>query len=496
MRKKPLLNLLFLILVFLFFLRVVIDPDLGYHLMTGKYIWQTKTIPQKDIFSFSLPDYPYVYHSWLTEVLLFLIYHQWDLWGVTFFYCFLATVAFWFILKTTQLKVSQNWVYLFLLLMVPLVYYATNLRIQLFTFLGLAFLYFVFRKSLKKETRLVWSIPLIFLLWANLHGGFLLGLVFFISLLIIEAFGFFAQKIIPLKVYGNFGPDLPFKRGLTWFLVFLLSAAVVLVNPYGMRAYQQAFLMGSNQFASKFNIDWSPLVRAGDLSFLFAFLLVMGISFLVLIKSKVELREKLALLLFFLLSLKLNRFSLPLLVIFFPSLIFFCKQAKQKLKVVLSQMRLAFFLVLFCLGLVFFGQAFGFISRMKKTYSDEAAYAQEMPAPYTYPYGAVEYLKTNPVGERLLNDYNWGGYLIWKLPARKYFIDGRMDNFFLKGESFAKLHWQIVNLDPSWQTVLEKYQIEAVLLSSKWPVAQALRISPQWQLLYEDETSVLFEKVN
>ena len=54
---------LFLVLTFAFYFRVVVDPDLGWHLRVGEFIWQTKTIPRKDLFSFSLPDYPYVYHS-------------------------------------------------------------------------------------------------------------------------------------------------------------------------------------------------------------------------------------------------------------------------------------------------------------------------------------------------------------------------------------------------------------------------------------------------
>lgn len=254
--------------------------------------------------------------------------------------------------------------------------------------------------------------------------------------------------------------------------------------------------MGSNQFAAFFNLDWSPLVTSNYISFIFAGLLFFSSIFLLIFESKVELREKLMIIFFFFLSLKLNRFSPVLITVLIPAFIFFLEEVKKRAPQVFKQLRVTLILAAVFLLVTYSGRAFDYLWRMKKAYSDEASYAKEMPRPYTYPYAAVEYLKNNPVGERILNDYNWGGYLIWKLPERKFFIDGRMDNFFVNGESFAKEQWRVVNLQPEWEAVLEKYQIDAVLLSPEWPVAQALRISPKWKLLFEDETTVLFEKAD
>jgi len=493
--KGKLIQFAFLILCFVFLFRVVLDPDLGWHLGVGKYIWENKTVPQKDLFSFSLPDYPYIYHSWLAEVFLYAAYRNFGLWGVTFFYCFFATFSIWLIVKTCRLRVDMHGIYLFFLLLIPLIQSVVFLRLQVFSFLGLSFIYYIFRRYLQSETKLVWLLPIIFLLWANLHGGFFLGLLFFLSLLLIEALVFLFKEVVPFKVFGNLGSALPLKKGLMLLLSFLASIIAVLLNPYRAKIYEQAFLMGTNQFATKFNLDWSPLVRSGDLSWLSAIILFALIVGLLIFKSKVELREKLLVLLFFSLALKLNRFSLALLPPLLVASVVLGNELAQKFKPPWQELRLFLQLMICIVFLVYVGTACDFFLRMKRAYADESIFAQEIVPPYTYPWKAVEYIRQNPVPERLLNDYNWGGYLIWKLPERKFFIDGRMDNFFVDGEPFASYQQEIVSLGPKWEEYLNRYQIEAVLISSQWPLAQALRLLPQWKLLYEDETSVLFTRV-
>ena len=63
---------LFFVLVFLLSLHVIVDTDFGWHMRVGEYIVLEKRIPKADLFSFSVPDYPYVYHSWGAEVLIYV----------------------------------------------------------------------------------------------------------------------------------------------------------------------------------------------------------------------------------------------------------------------------------------------------------------------------------------------------------------------------------------------------------------------------------------
>ncbi|MFC1790245.1 hypothetical protein ACFLZP_02035 [Patescibacteria group bacterium] len=486
-------QLSFLGLALLFFQRVLIDPDFGWHLRVGEYIWQTKSIPFKDLFSFSLPGYPYVYHSWLAELLIYFFYRSFGLWGVTFFYTGLLVLATWLLAKMAFKRVRLFWVFWFTLLLVPLVQAVVYLRVQTITFLGLVLTYLFIRGFLKNRSKRIWWLPLVFLFWANLHGGFVLGLFFLASLWFVEVLLLLLVHIVPFKAYGQIGA-LNLKKVTKLFLVILACALMTLVNPYGFKLYGQVLGMGTNQFALKHNLDWLPLIRPTGPSVLAAGLLYMGLGLILFFQSRVEMREKIMLLLLFFLSLKMNRFAPALVVVWIPALIIFIQDLIRKAPEVFKKLRPG--LVFFGLFLVGVLSVLGgnFLVRMKEAYQDESAFAREMPLPYRYPDGAVEYIKNNPVPERIFNDYNWGGYLIWKLPERKFFIDGRMDNFFVEDEPFAAQQWRVTNLAPDWQEILENYQIEAILLASKWPVVQALRISSDWQIVYEDEGSILFIK--
>ena len=69
-----------------------------------------------------------------------------------------------------------------------------------------------------------------------------------------------------------------------------------------------------------------------------------------------------------------------------------------------------------------------------------------------------------------------------------------MDNFIINEESFAKQYLTIVNLLPGWQELLDKYQIQAVLLAPHHPIVEILKVSPEWKLVYEDEIAVILQR--
>src|SRR3989338_6503977 len=50
-----------------------IGQDIGRHLKTGEIIWQTKTVPNINLFSFTVPDHSFINHHWLAEVIFYLL---------------------------------------------------------------------------------------------------------------------------------------------------------------------------------------------------------------------------------------------------------------------------------------------------------------------------------------------------------------------------------------------------------------------------------------
>jgi hypothetical protein len=108
--------------------------------------------------------------------------------------------------------------------------------------------------------------------------------------------------------------------------------------------------------------------------------------------------------------------------------------------------------------------------------------------PLMFPVGAVNWIREERPQGRLLNSYNWGGYLEWTLPEYPVFVDGRTD---LYNDEIIGQWMNIVNLGEGWQSALDQWDIRLILLEPGRPVVGALAQNG-WRLLYEDSTSVVY----
>jgi len=110
-----------------------------------------------------------------------------------------------------------------------------------------------------------------------------------------------------------------------------------------------------------------------------------------------------------------------------------------------------------------------------------------------FPQGAVEFLAQNDVPGPILNHYNWGGYVIWKLyPRYKVFIDGRADVY---GESGMQEFGHAYYLTDDWHAPIEDWHIRSVLLPCDSPLATALKARGGWDKVYADSQAVILTRV-
>ena len=87
---------------------------------------------------------------------------------------------------------------------------------------------------------------------------------------------------------------------------------------------------------------------------------------------------------------------------------------------------------------------------------------------------------------------SWGGYLIYRLyPQNKVFVDDRHD---LYGEEFLKEYLKAIRLTPDWNGFLEEKQVNWALLPAESSLANMLKETSRWNLVYQDGTSVLLER--
>jgi len=105
------------------------------------------------------------------------------------------------------------------------------------------------------------------------------------------------------------------------------------------------------------------------------------------------------------------------------------------------------------------------------------------------PVKAVEFIQSHHLSGPMLNDYTFGGYLIWAAPERPVFVDGRADIFDWTGVLSEYQSWANLRSDPN--QLLDKYNIGYCLLQRQSPIARVIGLLQNWKQIYSDDNAVI-----
>jgi len=463
--------LLALFLIFFFSLRAIFDPDLGLHLRIGEQIFKTKALIYGNSFGLYFKNYSYVYHSWLSQLIIFLIYKASGLYGLNFFYALLSVLTVFVLHKICVEKGKAKNPLLILAFLTPLIVFISGLRTRAITFLFLVILHLLLLKIEKGQRKLAFLIPFLFAFWANLHGGFLMGLILLLLWLIFETIQFrLATKVLLL------------------FKILALSLLFCLLNPYGIGVYTYPLRMIITPVIFRTITDWQPLSAHAA-----AFFVGLSFAFVIfLFKKIISLRNQFLFFTLFFLAVFNSRFFLMVIFVTLPLLaeIFDFVKNRKWFRSAIRSFPVLFSLTI-CFLSIFLKQSFQ-IAKMAWAYQSIENYASSFDPPM--PFKAIKFIKEKELPGEMLNDYNWGSFLLWQLPQRKIFVDGRMDTFVIEDKPFLEDYLQMVNAEEGWEQVLEKYQIKAVFLEKSFPLVKILPLLPEWKKVYEDDLAVILIK--
>ena len=165
-----------------------IGQDIGRHLKIGEIIWQTKEVPKVNLFSFTEPDFPFTNHHWLSEVIFFNIFSLFGFSGLILFKAFLVLAAFLLLFLAVK-NLAKFWPILISFLLSVFIFISrTEARPEIFSFVILAFFLFaIFRAKYSNNYFYLWFLPILGLLWVNLHIYFFVGPFLMLSFLIDQA---------------------------------------------------------------------------------------------------------------------------------------------------------------------------------------------------------------------------------------------------------------------------------------------------------------------
>ena len=208
-------------------LRTVGDPDMGWHLATGRWVVQHHAIPSTDVLSYTTPGRQWIYPPF-AGVLLYLVFTVAGYAGLSIF-CALACV-----LTIAYLTRRRDFVSLSLaFLAVGPIALRTGPRADLFSTVFLALFLGELWAFQHGETKRLWPLPLIMLLWVNFHPGFILGLAVIAAYLLLEILDLlFAERRARVRER--------LRQAAPWLLATLLAT---FVNPWGPKLYRTSLAL-------------------------------------------------------------------------------------------------------------------------------------------------------------------------------------------------------------------------------------------------------------
>lgn len=514
MKRKKFVGIAILICAFLvFFVRstIFLDPDFGWHLKMGEII-SSSGIPATDPFSYTMPSFPFIDHEWLTNIAVYRIYNTFGYLGLAAISTLLVIISVAYLVGTKKgkpqdakrvslndllyMKIGKTFLgpnfLLPLSLAVLLPYFGIRAQVQSWLLLALLTT-ILFSETLWAKCK--YAVPIIILFWANLHGSFVVGVGVLTAFIFIRTLGRRADK--------------------TDLLILLLSFLATLINPYGARLWHEVWVQASDG-TLRWNItEWMPSLFMLDISYVS---LLAFSTFLMFRYRKKFLPEELFIYFAFLVEALFSRRNVPLwVVISFPlttrTIYFFYDEIRQ-IKGAIGKFQKLF-------GYTWFIALFLLIVASVV----ELGSAEDVSEGKFYPKEAVLYLAENLPDGEIFSEYGWGGYLIWKLPEKKVFIDGRMPSWRWSdsptSESSAAFDDYIAVVDGKrdYKETFRKYNINTVL----WPKAargelldvlaqkishlfnkdedERFSLSVQlekdgWYKVYEDSSSVIYESVD
>lgn len=231
--------------------RAVIDPDLWGHLTFGADILASRRITTVDPYSFT-QDVPWVNHEWLSEVGFALAYRLGGVAGLVGLKTVLLGATLWLLWRELAPVADQakRW-WLLAVVAFALAPAGTSFRPQLWTLLALALLV----RVLAGRLSFAWVVPL-FAVWANLHGGWIVG-----------------TGLVTSVLAGRVLDGAPLRRlGVPVLLVFAALAATI-VNPYGTGLWH--FLSGTVRMTREIS-EWRPVWQQADASHAVLWLVVFA----------------------------------------------------------------------------------------------------------------------------------------------------------------------------------------------------------------------------
>jgi hypothetical protein len=459
-------------LIFMLSRKGISDPDIWWHLHDAQYMAEHQSLVRTDMYSFTVPGHTWINHEWLAEL---PYYFAWRTLGLGGIHAVMFAVLVLIFGGVFYLAYRESGHYKASVIAVCFVVFLASVsfgpRTILFGYAYLTLLLIILQHMRQVGRAPLWIIPPLFCLWVNTHGSWSLGIAVFS---IVVAAGF---------VKGDWG--LVYSDGWTTsqrkrlLAAWAASVAALFINPYGAKL---VFYPLDLAFRQKLNIEhvaeWVS-INFHDLRGKMLIVLVLVLLISMLLRPRRWALAELAVVLFALYSgLTYIRFLFLVAIVIAPALaksLDFVPRYRREMDTPVVN---AFVIALMVSAMAYFWPR----NRQLQQWVEEQ-----------YPAHAISYLEKHSPDGPMLNFYLWGGYVNWRNPGLKIFLDSRVDIFEYSGVLKDYLDLLALN-EPA--AVLDKYRVRYVLFPPNEPLTYVLEHDEGWRVLYRDKLSVLLRRAD
>lgn len=484
-------------IVFAMASRTPLDSDMWWHIRAGKEMIQHHAILTKDSFSYTRFGEEWINHSWLSQIVLFLAFDKVKYLGLSLFTSILAALS----MITVYPQTSGHPLIRALAIVVTCSVAALvwSPRPQMFTLLFFGLTSLILYKFKKCDNHILWVLPIVFIFWSNLHGGYILGMLLMVSTILGE--------VLNHTLLSNDIERLPWKSIGQLVFTLVVCWLIVAINPNGWRMWVIPFQTFNVDVLQKSISEWaSPNFHQIEQQ-PFLWILVSTLALVGLSGKRLDGVEAVKLSLFTYLGLYARRNFAPFALVVTPimasQLDAIMKQWRGQVEGAIYgsnfgktlrtigclnpiQPRIAKILNIGILTIV---TSISILKIYWVTRPDFVLNYERM----LFPARAVKWIKFNQPHGNMFNSYNWGGYLDWHLPEYPVFVDGRTD---LYDDQVLNEYLEVAHEDQGWNQILDKYRVNFVLIERGSLLSKTLNTSKSWELVYQDDLAVIYVRAS
>jgi len=446
------------------------DPDLWHRLTLGETLWETGHFPPGDTFSY-LADYQNVAdHEWGSALVFYALYQ----WGgpsaivgmklVTL--AITLTLLVWAGLRQrTYSPLAAAFYALILLALLPS--FQSTVRCMVFTHIFFALWLFWFQCERHGRPIPTFFYILTIIIWANLHGGFSIGLAWLLGVCMVEAW------------YGG--------HWRKWLVRFFLCSLATLVNPFGWQLWistGRALVTTRRGFDEWASVSWWPQLMAYPGYKLLLLGTVAGLVIQIYRHGWAKMDRLVIIIIgaFICLSMTSARHTSLFAAVVAALLPGLFRQEPRLQSIAHPVHRLSYMALLSGLLLIPFYAALIILhaNALKLDYPDNSC-----------PVQAVDYLQQQKIRGKLLVPFNYGSYAMWQLRGQmRVSMDGRYDLVY-RPETYRRIDGFFLGKG-DWQNLLTTPAPDAILVPIADAVYPKLRGESGWAEVWHNTTDAIF----